>query len=352
MEGIYYISVALILSILYFIYYGMDGRLYAVSMWSDVDWVLPLCGGLAGCMAEFCTTPLELAKVRIQLGLAGQRYKTNSLLSIIWHIYHNEGLASLWKGCFSAIIRQFWYQCIRMVTYGPIRDLLNGYFSGGNSPPSGWMVVAAGGIAGMIGSWVTNPLDLLKVRSQANTCVSTTAVDRLTLFSDCVELKRSHGFLALWTLGSAASCQRALLVNAAELGTYSVFKRAVIEHTFFTDGVLCHLLSSLMSGLVASLVSAPVDRVKTILMAFTNSAPPASHSGDIISTEKVPSKYEMQNSDRSSFSLLVSIYQAEGLDGLYKGFFATWLRLAPWNTVFFLTFEYLITLCSGEKLVI
>lgn len=44
---------------------------------------------------------------------------------------------------------------------------------------------------------------------------------------------------------------------------------------------------------------------------------------------------------RSSLDCLVKTVRYEGCRALYKGFVPTWLRLGPWNIIFFVSFEKL-----------
>ena len=44
---------------------------------------------------------------------------------------------------------------------------------------------------------------------------------------------------------------------------------------------------------------------------------------------------------RSAFDCLRKTVAAEGVKALYKGWLPTWMRMAPWSLVFFLSFEQL-----------
>lgn len=41
----------------------------------------------------------------------------------------------------------------------------------------------------------------------------------------------------------------------------------------------------------------------------------------------------------SSLDCLVQTVKTEGFMALYKGFIPTWVRLGPWNIIFFMTYE-------------
>jgi len=114
--------------------------------------------------------------------------------------------------------------------------------------------------------------------------------------------------------------QRAALVNLGELSAYDAAKRAVLRSgAVGGDGLPAHALSAAASGLVSSLVSTPADVIKTRLMSQDPAAP----------------RY------RGTVDCCVQTWGGEGARGMYKGFLPTWARLAPWQLVFWVTFEQL-----------
>lgn len=44
---------------------------------------------------------------------------------------------------------------------------------------------------------------------------------------------------------------------------------------------------------------------------------------------------------RGSFDCAVRTVRHEGPRALYKGFIPTWVRMGPWNIIFFITYEQL-----------
>ncbi len=80
--------------------------------------------------------------------------------------------------------------------------------------------------------------------------------------------------------------------------------------------------ASVCSGFVAALVSTPADVVKTRVMNQDPARP----------------LY------RGTLDCLAKSVRAEGVAGLYKGFWPTWARLGPWQLVFWSTYERARTL--------
>lgn len=56
---------------------------------------------------------------------------------------------------------------------------------------------------------------------------------------------------------------RAMVVNAAQLATYSQAKESLLITGKFKDGIALHFTASMISGLATTLASMPVDIAKT-----------------------------------------------------------------------------------------
>lgn len=44
---------------------------------------------------------------------------------------------------------------------------------------------------------------------------------------------------------------------------------------------------------------------------------------------------------KGTVDCFLKTYKYEGFLALYKGFLPTWLRMGPWNIIFFITYEHL-----------
>jgi solute carrier family 25 (mitochondrial uncoupling protein), member 8/9 len=286
---------------------SLDGR--------EVDWSMSMAGGIASCVAEFCTMPLETSKVRMQLNKG-----SITLSQAFFEMVRNEGVFSVWNGAVAALCRQFLYQSIKMMIYEPIRDGLAIFGSEPDGTAALWQMVLAGGIAGMIGALLTSPFDLAKVRAQADTSIERTASRMEVVIPN---VYRTAGVSALWT-GWSASMQRAFIVNSSELATYGYFKMLIMFHMHYGDTLTTHFLASCMAGFVASLTATPPDRIKIILMA----ADPGMYNGVV--------------------DCFIKTVRAQGFLGLYKGFMANWYRMAPWNLLFFVVLEQTYSFLSAN----
>ena len=96
------------------------------------------------------------------------------------------------------------------------------------------------------------------------------------------------------------------------------------------DSAWNHLLSSFCAGLCACLASSPVDVVRTRLMDQRKLRSVSSgHRGG------------HQQIYKSSLDCGWSTLKSEGLSGLYRGFVPSFMRMGPWNIIFFLVYEQL-----------
>lgn len=109
--------------------------------------------------------PIDVTKVRMQLATDSSVGFVGVLLAIV----QQEGGGALFKGLKPALLRQASYQGIKMFLYEPIRDAVLKATSkdGEDAEPKLWQMILAGGLAGAIGTYITSPTDLIKIRMQS-----------------------------------------------------------------------------------------------------------------------------------------------------------------------------------------
>jgi hypothetical protein len=77
----------------------------------------------------------------------------------------------------------------------------------------------------------------------------------------------AEGFFNGFYKGSSPNVYRAVVVNAAELGTYDSAKHLLVKKAGMSENSkVTHLISSLAAGFVATIASSPIDVVKTRYM--------------------------------------------------------------------------------------
>ncbi|CAK9314545.1 unnamed protein product [Citrullus colocynthis] len=276
-----------------------------------------LCSAFAACIAELCTIPLDVAKVRLQLQKraaaadgAGQS-KYRGFMGTITTIAREEGLPALWKGVIAGLHRQCIYGGLRIGLYDPVKLYLVGNNFVGDIPL--YQKILAALFTGALAISVANPTDLVKVRLQAEGKLPVGVPRRYSGTLDAYfTIIKQEGLTALWT-GIGPNIARNAIINAAELASYDQVKQMILKIPGFLDNVFTHLLAGLGAGFFAVCIGSPVDVVKSRMM------------GD--STYK------------NTIDCFVKTLKNEGPFAFYKGFLPNFGRLGSWNVVMFLTLE-------------
>jgi len=278
--------------------------------------------GSASMLAEGATFPIDITKTRLQL--QGQADFVGTKLGfggMAANIVKNEGIMGLYAGVTPAVARHIPYTGFRAIGYEYIRAFFCGDKPKDQAPLLGKM--AAGMTAGAVGQAIAVPCDLIKVRMQSDgrlVAAGKMEAPRYTGLMDAfTKIKAAEGVGGFYA-GCTPAIQRAALVNLGELTTYDTAKGSIVKYT--GDNLLCHLCSAICSGFVASLCSTPADVAKSRIMSQTK-LPDGSlpYTGTLDCWRKVVAN--------------------EGFLALYKGFIPGWLRLGPWQLVFWCSYEQL-----------
>lgn len=211
-------------------------------------------------------------------------------------------------------------------------------------PPGFFVKAGLGMAAGCTGAFVGTPAEVALIRM--------TADGRLPLeerrnyknvFEALLRISKEEGILTLWR-GAVPTMGRAMVVNAAQLASYSQAKQYLLttgksvssclgiketyfdlrppafSHSgYFEDNVFCHFVSSMISGFVTTAASMPVDIAKTRIqnMKTINGNPEYKGAGDV----------------------LIKVIRNEGVFALWKGFTPYYARLGPHTVLTFIFLE-------------
>ncbi|XP_065010444.1 mitochondrial uncoupling protein 2 isoform X2 [Musa acuminata AAA Group] len=218
---------------------------------------------IAACFAEFCTIPLDTAKVRLQLqkkvaaGDAVAIPKYRGMLGTIITIFREEGLTALWTGLVPGLHRQCLFGGLRIGLYEPVKAFLFGDSFVGDI--SLIKKILAGLITGALAITVANPTDLVKVRLQSEGKLPPGVPRRyLGALDAYFKIIRQEGIGSLWT-GLGPNIARNAIINAAELASYDHIKQTILEIPGFTDDIFTHVLAGLGAGFFAVCIGSPVD---------------------------------------------------------------------------------------------
>lgn len=295
-------------------------------------------GGIASIIAGCSTHPLDLIKVRMQLqgessgsvqplrpALAFQTTTTRINLppprvgpiAVGVKIIQQDGVKALFSGVSATMLRQTLYSTTRMGLYDVMKQKWT-------DPETGNMPlmtkIGAGLIAGGVGAAVGNPADVAMVRMQADGRLPAAQRRNYKSVVDAIsQMRKSEGITSLWR-GSSLTVNRAMLVTASQLASYDQIKESILDNNLMKDGLGTHVTASFAAGFVASVVTNPVDVIKTRVMNMKvepGHAPP--YSGAIDCAMKT--------------------VRSEGVMALYKGFIPTISRQGPFTVVLFVTLE-------------
>ncbi|KAF7238692.1 Kidney mitochondrial carrier protein 1 [Varanus komodoensis] len=289
-----------------------------------LNWKPFVYGGLASVTAECGTFPIDLTKTRLQVqgqknDVKHREIRYRGMVHALVKIFREEGLKALYSGIAPALLRQASYGTIKIGTYQSLKRL----FIEHPEDETLAVNVSCGILSGVISSSIANPTDVLKIRMQAQSHVIQGG-----MIGNFISIYQNEGTRGLWKAtfskqGVSLTAQRAAIVAGVELPVYDLAKKHLIMSGLMGDTVYTHLLASFTCGLTGALASNPIDVVRTRMMNQRRL-----RSG-------VHCGY------KSTFDCFLQTWKNEGLFALYKGFWPNWLRLGPWNIIFFVTYEQL-----------
>ncbi|KAI5637805.1 mitochondrial carrier protein domain-containing protein [Phthorimaea operculella] len=261
-------------------------------------------GGGAGMAATCIVQPLDLIKTRMQLS-GGDK----SSFAVAKEIIAREGFLKLYAGLSAALLRQATYTTTRLGVY---TYLFDSYRESNQGASPGFMTKAVMGIlAGAIGAFVGTPAEVALIRMTADGRLPKDQRRNYKNVADALmRIVKEEGVLKLWR-GATPTVARAMVVNAAQLGTYSQAREIFASH--LPDGIGLHFCASMVSGLITTIVSMPVDIIKT----------------------------RIQNAAKgtSQVEVVTSLLKKEGPLALWKGFLPYYARLGPHTVLTFIFLE-------------
>jgi len=308
---------------------GRPGGLSTNSNDSFVkNYTLACC---SAAVAETATFPLDITKTRLQIqgehasrhhGIKATALHRGTFKTMIG-IVREEGLRKLFQGLQPAILRHVIYTGCRMQFYEELRRT-NKRRTGEEVFPV-WKAVVCGMASGAAAQFLASPTDLVKVQMQmeGRRCLEGYAKRFNGTLHAFTCIVRERGVRGLWK-GWVPNCQRAALVNLGDLTTYDSVKHFILRNFRKHDDFITHGMASVCSGLVAATMGTPADVVKTRVM-------------------NEPGLY------KGSVDCFLKAVQNEGFLSLYKGFFPTWARMAPWSLTFWLVYEQVRALSSSSS---
>lgn len=268
-------------------------------------------GGMAGMSATMFVQPLDLVKNRMQIsGEGGSAKLYKNSFDAVKTIIRNEGVRGIYAGLSAGLLRQATYTTTRMGIFSSLSDK----YSQNGAVTLGFFHKAAIGLfSGGVAAFIGTPTEVALIRLSTD---GQLPVDQRrgykNAFDAIYRIGREEKVTSLWK-GAAPTVIRAMVVNAAQLASYSQAKESLIATKYFSEGIFLHFCASMFSGFVTTIASMPVDIVKTRIQRSSVKANALVIFGDII--------------------------KKEGVLSLWKGFTPYYARLGPHTVLTFIFLE-------------
>lgn len=260
-------------------------------------------GGIASCIAEGATFPLDVTKTRLQIQIQGNN-NYSGFIDCAKKIYKYEGISALYSGIWPAILRQSVYGTLKFGSYYTLKNvIIKNFYNDEIVDENMFINISCAALAGATSSAIANPTDVLKVRMQVHGKGSNQA-----LYKHFYEVFVTEGVRGLYR-GVSQTSQRAATIAAVELPVYDYCKHILIDK--IGNNTLNHFLSSFVASFLAAVASCPIDVIRSRLM----------NQRKILRNYGTTTMEHTSNAYfANSFECFTSILRNEGVGALWKGF--------------------------------
>lgn len=212
-------------------------------------------GGLSGMAATCIVQPIDMVKVRIQLGAKG------GPIGVAKDIIAKDGVGQLYKGLNAGLLRQATYTTARLGIFQVITDKAKELNGGKNLPL--WQKAACGLTAGGLGALVGTPADLTLIRMQADSTLPAEQRRNYTgVMNAMSRIVKEDGVGGLFR-GAGPTVVRAMALNMGMLASNDQAKEMIEDMGFTKGGQAAVLGGATIAGFFASVCSLPFDFIKT-----------------------------------------------------------------------------------------
>jgi hypothetical protein len=283
-----------------------------------------LLGGVAGTVSAVCVFPIELAKTKMQSATASDDGKYDSLPCTLAGVVKEHGVSGLWRGCGSTVLGSAPEAAIQLSLHNTLISLLMVYFGTAGSEagiPISFQCLA-GALAGAVTIFVTNPMEVLRLRASLNHEES--AIDAM----------QKVGLTGLFK-GLRATWLRDIPFGAMYFPLYCngkiLISQLAASYGEIATGAEEAMLAGLLAGMVSSFLTVPCDTIKTRVQT--------SPDVDIASPRLVASFSDEPPSEIRD--MVLAMVAQEGAVALTKGWTGRVMRVAPTMAIQLLVYEQL-----------
>ncbi|XP_042514348.1 thylakoid ADP,ATP carrier protein, chloroplastic-like [Macadamia integrifolia] len=278
------------------------------------DAALFAAGAVAGAAAKTVTAPLDRVKLLMQThGLrAGQEMTKKGIgfIEAMMLIGKEEGIKGYWKGNLPQVIRIIPYSAVQLFSYEFYKKL----FRGENEELSVIGRLAAGACAGMTSTFMTYPLDVLRLRLAVEP-------GSRTMSEVALNMLRDEGIASFYN-GLGPSLLGIAPYIAVNFCIFDLVKKSLPEK--FQKRTESSLATALVSATLATLMCYPLDTVR----------------------RQMQMKGTPYNTVLDAFPGIVA---RDGLIGLYRGFVPNALKNLPNSSIRLTTFDTVKGLIAASE---
>ncbi|PWY93167.1 membrane transporter [Aspergillus sclerotioniger CBS 115572] len=280
-----------------------------------------------------------------------QRRTFTSTLDGLRKIARNEGVLTLWRGLSPTLMMSIPGNIIYFAGYDWLRtddrSLVKRFF------PDAYAPLIAGSVARTAAASVISPIEMFRTRLQATP--GTGAGHFKATLEDLHQMAQTNGYSSLWR-GLTLTMWRDVPFSGLYWWCYEEVKKYLIEnrkaaylhslphgvssasqrqlHDLDTPTFLDSFIAGASSGSLAAFVTTPFDVGKTRQQVFRHMGDaPGSSAGNAAQATLHPEQLPLPK-------FLMHIFREEGLAGLFRGYVARCLKVAPACAIMISTYEF------------
>ena len=194
---------------------------------------------LSSITSSIITHPIDVWKVRVQTNT------NNTPIYIAKNMLLKEGVSSFYRGIFASMFRNGTFVTSKMYTFDILKDKAK--------PTHFHEKLICGSIAGVVGSIVGTPFDLIMIRIQNN------PIQYRNIYTTFTKTINEEGFTSLWK-GLHNNMARASIITACQFGIYDHMKQELPSSV--SNPYSRFFIASSVSSIASAIISNPFDMCK------------------------------------------------------------------------------------------